>query len=474
MSARPRFLRTLTAVTLGATFTLSLLAPVARAASQDATPAPAVQAPADANSALIFAVAHDDLEGVKAALAKGADPNTNGSADYDSLPPLHMAVYLGHKEIVAALLDKGADPKKPGVEGYPILDFVVMNHHAMLRQAEQMKQVEAKMTALFGQQAELMKQQAAQFAAAGVPSPAPRRGGGLFGGMLGGIFKGGLGNVAMAVATGGTSALAQGVLKQVGANVGKQLIGKALGNSPLGNFAQAVLSGNPLSGATALESLGVGGVGSLKDPSSWVNLVQAASKGNSGAVAGLANLAPAAGVGGDRAAWTGFLNAAQGGRVDEVKAMMASGKVEGFLKQAQDGMKDALGSIQREAQERNAKYIAAPEDAANDVAIVKLLLAKGAEVDARDPNMKATALMFAAHEGRADIAEALVAGGANVNAKDDNDMTPLEYCGTTMEAMLAQMNAAGKGGDDVDPEDAQEKAAKANPVYAVLKKAGAK
>src|SRR2546421_8127670 len=58
--------------------------------------------------------------------------------------------------------------------------------------------------------------------------------------------------------------------------------------------------------------------------------------------------------------------------------------------------------------------------------IVKLLVAKGANVKARDRN-KMTALHYAASTGAADIVAYLVAHGAEVNAKTNADMTPLHY-----------------------------------------------
>lgn len=60
----------------------------------------------DEMTALMKAVQKNDLAGVKALIAQGADVNeldTNGDA------PLVMAAYKGHTEIVRALLDAGAD-----------------------------------------------------------------------------------------------------------------------------------------------------------------------------------------------------------------------------------------------------------------------------------------------------------------------------------------------------------------------------
>ncbi len=57
-------------------------------------------------TALMKAVRHNDVDGVKTLIANGADVNAldpNGDA------PLVMAAYLGHAEVGALLLNAGAD-----------------------------------------------------------------------------------------------------------------------------------------------------------------------------------------------------------------------------------------------------------------------------------------------------------------------------------------------------------------------------
>jgi HEAT repeat protein len=57
--------------------------------------------------------------------------------------------------------------------------------------------------------------------------------------------------------------------------------------------------------------------------------------------------------------------------------------------------------------------------------LVELLLAKGADVNARTNPMGSTPLHFAASDGRKDLVELLLAHGADVNAKNNNSQTPL-------------------------------------------------
>jgi ankyrin repeat protein len=63
---------------------------------------------------------------------------------------------------------------------------------------------------------------------------------------------------------------------------------------------------------------------------------------------------------------------------------------------------------------------------ARKLEIVKLLVAKGARVQARDRNAL-TALHNAASQGSARIVAFLVSHGADINAKTNADMTPLHY-----------------------------------------------
>ena len=58
--------------------------------------------------------------------------------------------------------------------------------------------------------------------------------------------------------------------------------------------------------------------------------------------------------------------------------------------------------------------------------VAELLIAKGADVDARQYGNGLTSLHYAALNGRKVIVELLIAKGANENAKADNGATPLD------------------------------------------------
>ncbi len=61
-----------------------------------------------------------------------------------------------------------------------------------------------------------------------------------------------------------------------------------------------------------------------------------------------------------------------------------------------------------------------------NIEAVKQHLAAGADVDVKGGFMKGAPLHFAAGNGHKEIAELLIAKGADVNAKDDIDYTPLD------------------------------------------------
>jgi len=60
-----------------------------------------------------------------------------------------------------------------------------------------------------------------------------------------------------------------------------------------------------------------------------------------------------------------------------------------------------------------------------DIAAAKQAIDDGADVDGKDRN-RSTHLLLAASKGDKEIAELLIANGANVNAKNDFGKTPLD------------------------------------------------
>jgi|GEM_PF-3002259 FOG: Ankyrin repeat len=418
-------------------------------AAQEPLPAAtaAVQtAPADAaHEELFAAIARGDAAGAKAALEKGADPNGVLTGRYDNMPPLHLSVYLGHREIAEALLIKGADPKRTGPEGVPLLGLAVYNHHAALRATEQARAMQAALGADLARSQEdaLKNLEAAQKALEQQSGAASGRRKGLLGGLgkaVGGAVRGGLGNLAMAAATGGGSLLSQSLFKQASAGLGRQFLGKALGSGPLGAFAQAALRGNPLGGASALEALAAGHGKGLGDPAQWVNLVQSAAAGDPGALVGLQSLNPGASAE-DRTAWGNFLAAAQGGRVEEVKKMLADGSVQGYVTQVQSSFADAMTQMEAEMRARAAAYTAAPADPQAEAALMRLLIEKGAVLDTAD-SMGVTPLMWAAQAGRADLLALLLEKGADIHRKDGNGFTALDWAGMGTDPAAAEKAVA--------------------------------
>ena len=91
-----------------------------------------------------------------------------------------------------------------------------------------------------------------------------------------------------------------------------------------------------------------------------------------------------------------------------------------------------------------------------NVYAVRSLISEGANVNARDEN-GLSPLHIAAEEGRTAIAQALISSGSNVNAKDSKNWTPLHYAGwgghaEPVEALVsagAEVNATD--GESVTP-----------------------
>jgi len=113
-----------------------------------------------------------------------------------------------------------------------------------------------------------------------------------------------------------------------------------------------------------------------------------------------------------------------------------------------------------ESQQPEPTTAKAPDISIHDAAFkgnikgVKKHLADGADVNAKDDEGM-TPLHFAAYVGRREIAELLIAAGADVNATDKHVMTPLHKAAFVGHKEIAELLIA-KGGDvnakDVDGE----------------------
>ncbi len=79
---------------------------------------------------------------------------------------------------------------------------------------------------------------------------------------------------------------------------------------------------------------------------------------------------------------------------------------------------------------------------ANQIAVVELLLARGADIEAKDAFYKGTALGFAAWHGWADIAELLVERGCDVDGMDE-DPSPLALALDDVDGKLAEEGSPG-------------------------------
>jgi ankyrin repeat protein len=79
-----------------------------------------------------------------------------------------------------------------------------------------------------------------------------------------------------------------------------------------------------------------------------------------------------------------------------------------------------------------------------EVPAVRLLLARGAAVNAVEKWKQQTALMWAAHEGNADAARVLIEAGANVNARSMFGWTPLLFA--ARQGQIGTIGALVAGG----------------------------
>ena len=119
--------------------------------------------------------------------------------------------------------------------------------------------------------------------------------------------------------------------------------------------------------------------------------------------------------------------------------------------------------------------------AAGDIEQVKLLISKGADVDAKD-KLGRTALHCASEKGHAEVAKLLISQGADVNAMDRNLAKPLHYAvmrgeKQTVELLLskgADINAKNRDGRTPLFEAMKSSAAGRKEVVELLASKGAK
>ena len=86
--------------------------------------------------------------------------------------------------------------------------------------------------------------------------------------------------------------------------------------------------------------------------------------------------------------------------------------------------------------------------------IAELLIAEGADVNAKNDKTVGYPLHFAAAFGHKEIAELLIAEGADVNAKDVDGETPLDWAISRNQTAIADLlrKHGGKTGDELKAE----------------------
>lgn len=76
---------------------------------------------------------------------------------------------------------------------------------------------------------------------------------------------------------------------------------------------------------------------------------------------------------------------------------------------------------------------------ADHVQAVEALLSNGANLTKRYSDNRYTVLHIAALDGRYDVSEALLAGGADIKAKDANNKKPIHYAKDTKDKTLVKL-----------------------------------
>ena len=119
-----------------------------------------------------------------------------------------------------------------------------------------------------------------------------------------------------------------------------------------------------------------------------------------------------------------FINACKAGSIDDINQMI----------EADPSLVDARTEDQMPA--------IVHATCANSREVVKILISRGADIEAKDSVFKGTALGFAAWHGYADIATLLVERGANVDGMGE-DPSPLALALDGVDGKLAEEGSPG-------------------------------
>ena len=120
-----------------------------------------------------------------------------------------------------------------------------------------------------------------------------------------------------------------------------------------------------------------------------------------------------------------------------LEAAAKGGRDEGLRALARATDLDMLGETDRNA------FLAGLKAAADQTGAIQALLAGGADVNARDDEAGSTPLHQAAASGDVTAIRALLAGGADVNARDDAGSTPLHQAAMLGRAAIIPTLLAG-------------------------------
>ena len=152
-------------------------------------------------------------------------------------------------------------------------------------------------------------------------------------------------------------------------------------------------------------------------------------------------------------------NAAAGGHIKAIKQHLAAGRdVNAKTRRGLTPLDEAILNNQTETADLLRKHggKSGAEDSIHlasklgNIEAVKQHLAAGTDVDARDKQHDKTPLQHAAYWGHKELAELLIAKGADVNAKEVYGNTPLDWADPEMADLLRKHG--GKTGEELKAE----------------------